>query len=396
MTEDGQPEDRPDLARRHGRVFNSAETLLVAAARRARAAGYRRLDAYVPFASGRRSPEALELPPSPIPVRHARGWPSPGAALGLGMQYWANLHAYPMNIGGRPAQRLARLHPGRPSLLIILCRRVLGGLLSLFVILQLPGCSTIPVFNHPDFRRASRDGFFLCIEADRPTVRCAPDRLFPPHARRRLQRANRREMTAAFRSFTSSCSPSPSPASACLCVHRLRQPQDQGHQDQTPHRSPASSRITSPPATRPPIVSPRATCASTPWSSTVATSTARSPRRCPGPSTQAVLARGRTVFLAICANCHGPDGYGQGIVARRGFPSPPSYHEARLLNAPVGHLYDVIANGYGAMYPYANIVDVDDRWAVVAYIRALQRSQHATLADVPPDQLANLQREGKP
>ena len=116
----------------------------------------------------------------------------------------------------------------------------------------------------------------------------------------------------------------------------------------------------------------------------------------PWPVNEAVLARGRTVFLAICANCHGPDGYGQGIVARRGFPSPPSYHETRLLKAPVGHLYDVIANGYGAMYPYANIVDVDDRWAVVAYIRALQRSQHATLADVPPDQLATLQREGKP
>ena len=116
----------------------------------------------------------------------------------------------------------------------------------------------------------------------------------------------------------------------------------------------------------------------------------------PWPVNAAVLARGRTVFLAICANCHGPDGYGQGIVARRGFPSPPSYHEPRLLNAPVGHLYDVIANGYGAMYPYANIVDVEDRWAVVAYIRALQRSQHASVADVPPDQLASLQGEGKP
>ena len=116
----------------------------------------------------------------------------------------------------------------------------------------------------------------------------------------------------------------------------------------------------------------------------------------PWPVNDAVLARGRTVFLAICSNCHGPDGYGQGIVARRGFPSPPSYHEARLRQAPVGHLYDVIANGYGAMYPYANIVDVNDRWAIVAYIRALQRSQHATVADVPPDTLASLQREARP
>ena len=116
----------------------------------------------------------------------------------------------------------------------------------------------------------------------------------------------------------------------------------------------------------------------------------------PWPVNEAVLARGQTVFLAICSNCHGPDGYGQGIVARRGFPSPPSYHEERLRNAPVGHLYEVIANGYGVMYPYANIVDVNDRWAVVAYIRVLQRSQHATVADVPPDQIANLPPEAKP
>ena len=110
----------------------------------------------------------------------------------------------------------------------------------------------------------------------------------------------------------------------------------------------------------------------------------------PWPVNDRVLARGRVQFMAICANCHGADGYGQGIVVRRGFPSPPSYHDERLRNAPVGHLYDVITNGYGAMYPYKSIVDVNDRWAIVAYIRALQRSQHATIADVPADAMANL------
>ena len=113
----------------------------------------------------------------------------------------------------------------------------------------------------------------------------------------------------------------------------------------------------------------------------------------PWPVNDSVLARGRVEFIAICANCHGTDGYGQGIVVRRGFPSPPSYHEPRLVDAPVGHLYDVITNGYGAMYPYKSIVDVNDRWAIVAYIRALQRSQHAAVADVPPAALANLQKE---
>ena len=113
----------------------------------------------------------------------------------------------------------------------------------------------------------------------------------------------------------------------------------------------------------------------------------------PWPVNATVLARGQQQYLAICANCHGPDGYGQGIIVRRGFPAPPSYHQPQLMQAPVGHLYEVITHGYGAMYPYASIVDVNDRWAIVAYIRALQRSQHATTADVPPDALANLQEE---
>jgi mono/diheme cytochrome c family protein len=112
----------------------------------------------------------------------------------------------------------------------------------------------------------------------------------------------------------------------------------------------------------------------------------------PWPVNEAVLARGRQQYLAICANCHAPDGYGQGIIVRRGFPQPPSYHIQRLLQAPVGHFYQVITHGYAAMYPYASIVDVNDRWAIIAYIRALQRSQHTTVADVPPDELANLQK----
>jgi mono/diheme cytochrome c family protein len=112
----------------------------------------------------------------------------------------------------------------------------------------------------------------------------------------------------------------------------------------------------------------------------------------PWPVNEAVLMRGRQQYLAICANCHAPDGYGQGIIVRRGFPSPPSYHIQRLLQAPVGHFYQVITNGYGAMYPYKSIVDVNDRWAIIAYIRALQRSQHAAIADVPPNELANLRK----
>jgi mono/diheme cytochrome c family protein len=110
----------------------------------------------------------------------------------------------------------------------------------------------------------------------------------------------------------------------------------------------------------------------------------------PLPLTVELLQRGRERFEAYCSPCHGSDGYGTGIVVRRGFPAPPSYHEERLRRAPLGHFYDVITHGYGAMYSYAERVPPADRWAIAAYIRALQRSQHASLADVPPAQRSAL------
>jgi mono/diheme cytochrome c family protein len=79
------------------------------------------------------------------------------------------------------------------------------------------------------------------------------------------------------------------------------------------------------------------------------------------------------------------------MIVQRGFPPPPSYHIERLRQAPVQHFYDVITNGYGAMYSFAERVQPADRWAIAAYIRALQRSQNASVADVPPDQKGVLQ-----
>lgn len=90
------------------------------------------------------------------------------------------------------------------------------------------------------------------------------------------------------------------------------------------------------------------------------------------PLTPALLARGRERFEIYCSMCHGYDGRGDGIVPARGFPKPPSYLEPRLVKAPVAHFYDVISNGYGVMYSYADRVSPRDRWAIAAYIRALQ------------------------
>jgi mono/diheme cytochrome c family protein len=103
----------------------------------------------------------------------------------------------------------------------------------------------------------------------------------------------------------------------------------------------------------------------------------------PPPVTRELIERGHEGFNAICAPCHGFAGDGDGVVVQRGFPAPPSYHIARLRSAPAQHLFDVITNGYGVMYSYADRVAPADRWAIVAYIRALQLSRHATLAEAP-------------
>ena len=102
----------------------------------------------------------------------------------------------------------------------------------------------------------------------------------------------------------------------------------------------------------------------------------------PYPVTRALLERGRERFDIYCSPCHSPAGDGDGMVARRGFPHPPSYHSDHLRAAPDRHFYDVITLGYGVMHSYADRVAPPDRWAIVAYIRALQRSQHARREDL--------------
>ena len=98
---------------------------------------------------------------------------------------------------------------------------------------------------------------------------------------------------------------------------------------------------------------------------------------------KADIHRGQERFNIFCSPCHGRLGDGQGMIVRRGFRQPPSYHIDRLIKAPVGHFFDVVTNGFGAMPSYASRVPVDDRWRIIAYVRALQFSQDATVADVP-------------
>jgi mono/diheme cytochrome c family protein len=112
--------------------------------------------------------------------------------------------------------------------------------------------------------------------------------------------------------------------------------------------------------------------------------------------TPAVLERGQNRFNVFCSPCHGRTGEGNGMVVQRGFRKPPSYHDDRLRNAPVGYLFDVMTHGFGAMQDYSMQLTVDDRWAVAAYIRALQLSQRASVNDVPADRRGELDRGAAP
>jgi mono/diheme cytochrome c family protein len=106
-----------------------------------------------------------------------------------------------------------------------------------------------------------------------------------------------------------------------------------------------------------------------------------------------VMARGQERFNIYCSPCHGRTGLGDGMVVRRGYRRPPSFADERLRQAPVGHFFDVMTNGFGAMPDYAAQIKATDRWAIVAYVRALQLAAHAALDDVPAAERGRLQEQ---
>jgi hypothetical protein len=113
----------------------------------------------------------------------------------------------------------------------------------------------------------------------------------------------------------------------------------------------------------------------------------------PFPITKADLDRGRERYNVYCTPCHDYTGSGRGMIVQRGFPQPPSYHIQRLRDAPAGHFFEVITNGFGAMYSYAARVEPADRWRIAAYIRVLQLSRNAKIGDVPESDRARLSHQ---
>ncbi len=119
------------------------------------------------------------------------------------------------------------------------------------------------------------------------------------------------------------------------------------------------------------------------------------PATLPMPLTGELLSRGRERFEIFCSPCHDSTGGGGGMVVRRGYRPPPSLHIERLRDAPVGQLYDVMTRGLGAMPDYAQQIPPEDRWAIAAYVKALQLSQRSGVADVPAEERARLEALGE-
>ena len=115
----------------------------------------------------------------------------------------------------------------------------------------------------------------------------------------------------------------------------------------------------------------------------------------PFPVSAEVMARGRERFDIFCSPCHGRTGAGDGMIVRRGYRKPPTFHQDRLRQAAPGYTFDVITNGFGAMPDYAQQIPVRDRWAIVAYIKALQRSQNAAAGTLPAEARAALDAADK-
>jgi mono/diheme cytochrome c family protein len=113
-------------------------------------------------------------------------------------------------------------------------------------------------------------------------------------------------------------------------------------------------------------------------------------RELPIEVTRQTLRRGRERYDIYCSPCHDRAGYGGGMVAQRGFPAPPSYHIDRLREMPPGHFFEVMTQGFGRMPSYADQVPPEDRWAIAAYVQALQLSQHARADELPESILDRL------
>ena len=352
--------------------FDEADQLL-AAARAAREAGYTRLEAYSPFPVHGLT-NALGFHHTRLPFIVLIGG-IVGALGGFFMQWYASVIDYPINIGGRPLNSW-------PAFIIITFELTIlcAGLAAVLGMLALNGLPQPyhPLFNIPRFELASRSSFFLSLQRRDPKFDLTETRRF-------LESLNPKSIyevpVLPIQGGVSSSTLLPVLILLALCSINC----DEGPmtnkgriKPHEPHPFFSDSNSARP-------IPQGAVSRDQPSASAI-------PDNFPFQITRKDLLRGQDRYNIYCSVCHGYTGDGDGMIVRRGFTKPPSFHIDRLRAAPPGYIVNVITNGFGAMYSYSDRVNMDDRWRIAAYIRALQLSQHADPQKLPASDQSAIQK----
>jgi len=378
---------------------------IVNAARRAREAGFTRFEVYSPFPI-HGIERAMGLGATRLP------WLVLGAGLtGMGgaflLQWWTNAVDYPFRISGKPLFGVPAAIPIVFEVTVLFA--AFTAFFGMLLLNRLPQHHH-PIFENERFRRASDDGFFLAVEAADPRFDSAATRAFlaslSPRSIEACHEAARSDRAPSWvrASIVAVCAALLVPPAWILFArfqdsseapfHLVRDMDSQArHLGQSANPHFADGR-----AMRPDVVG---TVAFGELVTDVAFSTGkRGETWCttlPVPVDARLLARGRERFGIFCAACHGLSGHGDGLVAQRAselqepaWVPPASLHDPIVRSRAVGQLFDTVRNGARTMPGYASQIPVADSWAIVAYVRALQRSQNGTAADVPMDERAAL------
>lgn len=378
---------------------------VLAAARAVRDAGYQRFDVYTPYPV-HGIDRAMGVKPTSLPwIVLVCGLS--GTALALLLQWWTNAFDYPFSISGKPLFGVPANIPITFEVTVLLS--AFAAFFGMLVLNRLPEHHH-PLFELERFARASDDGFFLAIEASDPRFDAVRTRaLLQSHTRRPVEECRDAGQTDAFPTWVKSLGLAAGGLvlvplgliaiargadSTLPAIHVVNDMDSQPrYRAQTSNDFFADGRAQRPDAA--------GTVARGSLPADVVHATGKRGDAfvdaIPAVVDERLLARGRERFGIYCAPCHGQAGYGDGLVAVRAkdlqeanWVPPASLHDPLVRGRSVGQIFDVVRNGVRTMPAYGRQVNVDDTWAIVAYVRALQRSQNATTRDVPVEERARL------